>query len=158
MDENTRNRNFKMVFTVFLLFLFSGFYAYSEATFFFLGKQTTDQITSAQLVNRTRRGNTRTDLDLDLSYTEANGKTQTASLSLNGDWPVPGSKQVLIDHVPGSNGRVRLPGGVNWPILILFGVAGAVLLVLLGLLIAEAIRETRPLPRKKKNRWRPIVD
>lgn len=110
------------------------------------GRETRATITKAyEVPRRGRFGLSQgTALTIEYSFTEPDGTRRTDSDTVNSDWDLPRAGTVPVRYTPGSDGRSRLVGHVNWVGIGFFVVSVSVLSIAGYLLWREASEATRP--------------
>jgi len=131
-----------------VLFIVSCFFAYEEWAYLTNGREAIATITAVTPVTTQRRSGTRKSLRVDFAFVEPNGTQRTGSESESTDWTPPATGQVKVRYTPGTYGRVRFAGRVNWAGVGLFIGSLCILGFFGGRLWLEAREATRP--RKKK--------
>jgi hypothetical protein len=152
MDRDSELARAKWLLFSGVLFIVSCFICYSELMYFLRGKQTQATITKAyEVANRGRFGISRgTLLTVEYTFTEPDGTRRADSDTVRPDWELPSNGTVPVQYTPGSEGRSRLSGHVNW-----FGIGFFVLSVgVLGVfgyrLWREASEATKPRHSKRR--------
>jgi hypothetical protein len=150
MDMDSELARAKWLLVSGALFLVSCFICYSELIYLLRGKQIHANVANVYEVHRGRFGQ-RMMLTVEYSFTEPDGRRRSGSAIVNPDWEAPANGMVVVQYTPGSDGRSRLAGDVNW-FGIAFFVASVGVLGFFGYRLwreaSEAVRPARSKRRK----------
>src|SRR5262245_31308328 len=113
MDTDREVARFKWLLVTGALFLVSCYFCYGELIYLLRGKEAYAKLTNAYEVQRGRFGQ-RTMLTVEYAFTEPDGTRRSDSVTVSPDWEPADNGMVLIQYTPGSDGRSRLSGHVNW--------------------------------------------
>jgi hypothetical protein len=152
MDRDSELARAKWLLFSGILFLVSCFICYGELMYLLRGKQTRATLTKAYEV--TRRGrfglSSGTVLTVEYTFVEPDGTRREDSDTVSPDWELPSDGTVPVQYTPGSEGRSRLAGHVNWFGIGFFAVSVVVLGVFGYRLWREASEATKPRPSKRR--------
>jgi Protein of unknown function (DUF3592) len=151
MDAESESGRAKALLVAGVLFLASGFYAYSELMYLVRGSDTTATITEASKVTkRGRFGVSRgQQIEIEYKFTDADGNNRTGTDRLDEDWPVPSDRKVAIRYRPGADGSSRVAGRIGWITLIIFGVCLTAVCVF-GYRLWKEAHDAYAKPKRKK--------
>ena len=151
MDTDSELARAKWLFFSGILFIVSCFICYGELVYLLRGKQTQASITAAyEVPRRGRFGLSRsTVLTVEYTFVETDGTRREDSDTVSPDWKLPSNGTVPVQYTPGSEGRSRLSGHVNWFGIGFFVVSVVVLSIFGYRLWREASEATKPRPSKR---------
>ena len=146
-------RKAKLFFAGLVLLIVACFFAYQEFSYLIFGKGTSATVTKVSDVTTRSRTGEHTHRQVEFAFTEPNGTQRTGEDNMSTSWTPPSSGVVKVQYTPGSDGRARLAGHVNWIGIGMFAVAMCLLLFFGVRLWLEAREATRPIKKKKRRRY-----
>ena len=146
-------RKAKFFFAGLVLLIVSCFFGYEELSYLIRGKEISATVTQVTDITTRSRTGEHTHRQVEFAFTEPNGTKRTGEDNMSTNWTPPSSGVVKVRYTPGSDGRARLAGKVNWIGIGMFVVAMCLISFFGVRLWLEAREATRPIKKKKRRRY-----
>jgi hypothetical protein len=150
MDMGHELGRMKKFLAVLILFGVGCYFALEEFDYFTRGKETMAKIVSMTRQSGRRSGSER--LHIGFAFLDPSGAQRTGEAWEAVNWVPPTHGLLKIQYTPGTNGRARVLGNVNWIGLALFFGSLAIFGFFGIRLMLEAVAATTPPKRKKRRR------